>query len=140
MQLEKNVVWKSWMMTTAGNEKMSNSFDVNFVISRYLTDRALDISDNWSVWVVEKLYSYLGNVTGVTSATKNLINFGKLHWLILRYKFINFSQLELFLYLSKLRFVITENSQVGTFRSLSTTLIIDCIRGIEVTHHDYDSV
>ena len=52
----------------------------------YLSDGALDVSDDRSVWVVKKLYSYLCHVTSVTSTTKNLVHFSEFDWLILEIK------------------------------------------------------
>ena len=49
----------------------------------YLADRALDITDDGSVWVIDEFYSNLGNVTGVAGSTEHLVDLGELDWLIL---------------------------------------------------------
>ena len=53
------------------------------VLRAHLTDWSFYVSDNRSVWVVKEFYSDLGNVTGVTSATKHFVHFSKFYWLIL---------------------------------------------------------
>ena len=49
----------------------------------YLANWSFYVSDDRSVWVVKKLDSDLCDVTGVTSAAKNLVHFRKFYWLIL---------------------------------------------------------
>lgn len=56
------------------------------VKSTYLSDGALDVSNNGSVRIVDELDSDLGHVTGVTSAAENFVHLSKLDGLILKEK------------------------------------------------------
>ena len=50
----------------------------------YLSHRSLHISDDGPVRIIQKLNSNLGDISSISSSTKNFIDFGKLHWLILK--------------------------------------------------------
>lgn len=53
------------------------------VIKFYLSHRSLDVSDDGTIGIIQKLYANLGDVSGTSSSSKNFVDFGKLNRLIL---------------------------------------------------------